>query len=252
MACQVLDEGVEGAAQIGGLEGPQGSALEIEEGAGGVPTLGRPIGVKEDAFACGHCEGLHLRGGGKPEGSGAHLRIEQVDRPEPVAQRRRMAEVDDPDLVARELQQHGRDEVLVTHVAAHRLVHGGDDVYQKESSEGGVPESAECDRRQADTVETLAAHVADDDPEPMGRLDRIVEVAPDERLFGGGGVAQRLAKKSRARYALWGNDSVHRSAARAIEYRARGAGEPAPGGRGRAQIWPAGTGPGPRARAPGP
>ena len=63
MARQILDEGVEGGAQVGGREGLPNASLEVEKGSFGAAALGRPIRVEEEALARGHGEGLHLRAG---------------------------------------------------------------------------------------------------------------------------------------------------------------------------------------------
>jgi hypothetical protein len=46
----------------------------------------------------------------------------------------------------------------------------------------GAPELAEHHGRRPDSLQPLASHVADQQPDGTGALDRLVEVAPDERL----------------------------------------------------------------------
>jgi hypothetical protein len=118
--------------------------------------------------------------------------------------------VDDRQRTATLLDHDRGHEVFVADAAGHRPVEVGHDRPQVGALERDVPVRAEHDARQPDRVQTLAADVADDHPDAVRRVERLVQVAADVGRGAGGDVpagdGQRAhLRAERAQHGLLGD-----------------------------------------------
>ena len=107
-----------------------------------------------------------------------------------------MAAVGQGDPVAMELADDGGHELLLADHPGQRLVDRAGELGHVGRGERGRPEGAQHRGRGLHRLETLPAHVADDDPDAERRRGHLVQITPDQRLGGRGDVARRQSDRT--------------------------------------------------------
>jgi hypothetical protein len=101
--------------------------------------------------------------------------------------------------VGEDLDHHRGHEVFRADRAGDAAVQRRRDLAQVGVFLGSVAEAAQYHPGQPDRVQALAAHVPDQQPHPVGGLQRLVEVPADRRLGAGRGVQHGQAQAPQRR-----------------------------------------------------
>ena len=96
-------------------------------------------------------------------------------------QRRVMAAVDNSELAAgADLGQRRGDEVLLAQVRPDGSADLARHVFQGGHCDGASAEGAEHVPGEQDSIQALAAHVADDHPDPVSGRDDLIQIPADQ------------------------------------------------------------------------